>query len=134
MPKSPEAKARQAEYLREYKKVHPPVGKRVNITLCEEEYQRVSEEARLRGETAALCVRRLTMFALDNRPRLSREDEDKADAFVHVVRGIANNLNQMARYSHTMRGMLDEREVGYQLQYLEDAFRKCLEGGGGKGA
>lgn len=132
MPKSPEAKSRQAEYLRAYKKTHPPVGKRVNVTLSEEEYRRIGEEARSRGETPTACVRRLALSALDHRPVLSREAEEQADAFVHVVRGIANNLNQMARYSHTMRSMLDDREIGYQLRYLEEAFRKFLDGGGGE--
>ena len=36
--------------------------------------------------------------------------------------------DQMARYSNTMRAMLDDREVGYQLRYMEDAFRAFLEG------
>jgi hypothetical protein len=127
--KSTEAKARKAEYLREYKRTHTPVGKTVKSTFSDEEYKRLATYAKTCGETAAKSARRLALSALDNRPSLSKADEDKVDAFVHVVRGIANNLNQMARYSNTMRAMLNEREVGYQLQYLEEVFRKFLEGG-----
>jgi hypothetical protein len=60
---------------------------------------------------------------------LAKEEEAKVDEFVRVVRGIANNLNQMARYSNAMRGMLDEREVGYQLLHMEEVFRRFLTEG-----
>lgn len=130
MPRTPEAKQRQAEYLRQYKKEHPPVGKRVNITLSESEYARLVEVASESGERPTTFLRNVALAALEGRRVLAKEEEAKVDEFVRVVRGIANNLNQMARYSHTMRGMLDEREVGYQLLYMEEVFRRFLMNGG----
>jgi len=133
MPRSPEAKARQSEYLREYRKSYKGIRRRMTITLTNEEYERVCGEAKKHDEAPTSYLYRLAISALDNQPVLSHEAEEQARSFVHLIRGIANNLNQMARYSHTMRGMLDEREIGYQLQYMEEAYRKFLEGRGGKG-
>lgn len=130
MPRTPEAKQRQAEYLRQYKKEHPPVGKRVNITLSESEYARLVEVASESGERPTTFLRNVALAALEGRRVLAKEEEAKVDEFVRVVRGIANNLNQMARYSNAMRGMLDEREVGYQLLYMEEVFRRFLANGG----
>jgi hypothetical protein len=130
MPRTPEAKQRQAEYLRQYKKEHPPVGKRVNITLSESEYARLVEVASESGERPTTFLRNVALAALEGRRVLAKEEEAKVDEFVRVVRGIANNLNQMARYSNTMRGMLDEREVGYQLLHMEEVFRRFLASGG----
>jgi hypothetical protein len=134
MPKSPEAKARQAEYLREYRKSYKADHRRITITFTPEEYERIAQEAKAQNQPVATYLHDLTLSALDHIPILSLEDEEKARTFVHLIRGIANNLNQMARYSHTMRGTLDEREIGYQLQYMEEAYRKFLEGRGGKGS
>ena len=130
MPRTPEAKQRQAEYLRQYKKEHPPVGKRVNITLSESEYARLVEVASESGERPTTFLRNVALAALEGRRVLAKEEEAKVDEFVRVVRGIANNLNQMARYSNSMRGMLDEREVGYQLLHMEEVFRRFLANGG----
>jgi hypothetical protein len=132
MAKSPEAKARQAEYIRLYKLGHQAVGKRVNVTLSDEEYQRLQDAAKEYGEAPTAHLRRLAFAALDSRRVVSGEEEERLAELVRVVRGIANNLNQMARYSHAVRGLLDEREVGYNLQYLEETFRRFFEGGGGK--
>ena len=130
MPRTPEAKQRQAEYLRPDKKEHPPVGKRVNITLSESEYARLVEVASESGERPTTFLRNVALAALEGRRVLAKEEEAKVDEFVRVVRGIANNLNQMARYSNSMRGMLDEREVGYQLLHMEEVFRRFLANGG----
>lgn len=133
MPKSPEAKQRQAEYIRQYKREHPPVGKRVNITLSEGEYEKLVEIASESGERPTTYLRNVAVAALDGRRVLAKKEEERADEFVRVIRGIANNLNQMARYSNTVRAMLDEREVGYQLRYMEAAFREFLSGREGEG-
>lgn len=132
MPRSPEAKARQSEYLKAYRKDYRTKRKRVNVTFTLEEYDALDRAAKVMGETATTFLHRLAVTALSGRARLSKEDEERFEAFVHVVRGIANNLNQMARYSNSMRGMLDEREVGYQLQYLEETVRQFLERGEGR--
>ena len=42
------------------------------------------------------------------------------------VRGIANNVNQMARRSHMMAHVLDEVEVFYKLKELEDDYRQAI--------
>lgn len=128
MPKSPEVLARNAEYIRQYRKTHPTVGKRVSVTFSEEEYTILQRDAKAHKETIAGHLRRLALSALEHRPVISLEAEERANDFVRTIRGIANNLNQMARYSNTMRAMLDDREVGYQLRYMEDAFRAFLEG------
>ena len=75
----------------------------------------------------------MALSVLENRPIISLEAEERATDFVRTIRGIANNLNQMARYSNTIRAMLDDREVGYQLRYMEDAFHTFLEGKDKKG-
>ncbi len=127
MPKSPEAKERQAEYLRLYKLTHATAGKRVNVTLSDDEFARLEQAARAYGETPTAYLRRLALAALDNRQALTREEEERMDGFVRTIRGIANNVNQMARYSNSVRAMIDERELGYMLQYIEETFRKFLE-------
>lgn len=133
MPRSPEAKARQAEYLKAYRQSYRTKRKRVNVTFTLAEYDALDDAARTMGETPTTFLHRLAVTALSGQPRLTKEDEARFDEFSRLIRGIANNLNQMARYSHATRGMLDEREIGYQLRYLEESVRKFLENGGGDG-
>lgn len=130
MPKSPDAKARQAEYLRSYRERYRTMRKRVNVTFTLEEYARLAEAAEAAGESETTFLHRVAVATLTDRPALSKADEERFGEFMRTVRGIGNNLNQMARYSNSMREMLDEREVGYQLQYLEETVRRFLSSGG----
>lgn len=130
MRKSPEAKAKQAEYLRAYRKTYRTQRKRVNVTFTLEEFAQLERSAQEAGETVTGFVHRMSVEALSGHRTLSKGDEERFSAFVRIIRGIANNLNQMARHSNTVRSVLDEREIGYQLEYLESATRELLARGG----
>ena len=47
----------------------------------------------------------------------------RLDELLAVMRGIGNNLNQLARHSNEMRYFLDTEEVRLQIRRLEEEIR-----------
>ena len=46
---------------------------------------------------------------------------------VHILRGVANNINQMAKHSNTIKRVADESRLFTLLKSIEDENRKFLE-------
>ena len=70
-------------------------------------------------------------LALQNASLVSRElppalGKQLAD-LDHVIRSIANNVNQMARFSHRIAQVLDEQELFLHIRALQDELKTAIE-------
>ena len=52
--------------------------------------------------------------------------ESRLDDLVAIMRGIGNNLNQLARHSNEMKYFLDTKEVALQLRRLEEEITRFV--------
>lgn len=85
--------------------------RRVSATFSAMEYGRLCAAAAAFNERPTAHLKRSAMAHLDNRVEVPPALEARLDALLAVVRGIGNNLNQMARYSHELRAFLDMAAV-----------------------
>ena len=51
---------------------------------------------------------------------------ERLDDVLSVVRGIGNNLNQLARHSNEMRAFMHTHEVQLQLKRMDDMVRQFV--------
>ena len=70
-------------------------------------------------------------LALQNASLVSRElppalGKQLAD-LDHVIRSIANNVNQMARFSHRIAQVLDEQELFLHIRALQDELKAAIQ-------
>ena len=101
--------------------------RRVGVTMTPEEYGKVEARAIRFGETPTAHVKRLAFSALENRYLVPPEIAKELAEAVAIMRGIGNNLNQLARHSNEMRAFLDTESVRGRLQHLERALRDFIE-------
>jgi hypothetical protein len=99
---------------------------RVSATLSSEEFARLKESADAHGERVTTHLKRCAFAHLDTRYLVPPDIGERLDALLAVMRGIGNNLNQLARYSNEMRYFLDTDEVRLQLKRMHEEIRRFV--------
>lgn len=101
--------------------------RRVSVTLTPAEYARLGDSATKHGERVTSHLKTQALAALDRRYLVPADLAERLDSLLSVMRGIGNNLNQLARHSNEMRYFLDTEDVRLKLRRLEDAVRDFVE-------
>lgn len=119
----------RAGYMKEYRAAYKLRTRRVAITLTQEEHEAARRRAEAAGLALAAYAKEALTGTLATASVLPRETAAKLDEFVRQVRGVATNVNQMAKHSNALRAAADAGEVMLRLRYLEELVRKFVEGG-----
>lgn len=77
-------------------------------------------------EKLAGHIKRLALAKLDDAYLVPPDMVERLDSLLAVMRGIGNNLNQLARHSNEMRAFMDTREVQLHLRRLDDEVRRFV--------
>lgn len=96
--------------------------RRVSVTLSAAEYGRVSRDATLHRTTPTAHLKALAFSALDQQYLVPPDQAERLDALIAILRGVGNNLNQLARHANEMRAFMDTDQVRLQLRRMEDAI------------
>lgn len=99
---------------------------RVTVNLSREEYERMVAGAKMRGEKLTTHLKTLAIAQLEARYLVPPNVAERLDSLVAIMRGVGNNLNQLARHSNEMRYFLDTQEVRLQVKRMEDAVREFV--------
>ena len=100
--------------------------RRVNVSLSREEHKRLATSAKAHGEKITTHLKTLALAHLDETYLVPPDLADRLDSLLAVVRGIGNNLNQLARHSNEMRYFMDTKEVQLQLKRLDAEVRQFV--------
>jgi hypothetical protein len=117
----------RADYLKRFQNEQRVHGvRRVSVTLSALEYAALSESAAHFDESPTTHLKRSALGNLAGEVRLPPELASRMDVLLSVVRGIGNNLNQLARHSNEMRAFLDTNEVRLQIKRLDEEVKTFL--------
>jgi len=122
----------RTDYQREYKKAYKSRVKRVNLTFSPSEYKRFQKTAKSDDPDTKLTsfVKTMALAGLDNRVGVPAELKEELNILRFAIRNIANNVNQIAHYSNTVRAVStsDENNLFMHLKQLEDAIKDYTHG------
>lgn len=114
-------------YMKTYRAEQRQAGvRRVSATMNDAEYARLADSASRHGERITTHLKHQAFANLDRRYLVLPDMADRLDTVVAIMRGIGNNLNQLARHSNEMQYFLDTQEVRLQLKRLEDSVREFV--------
>lgn len=117
----------RAEYMKAYRADARKAGvRRVSATLSEAEYAQLAQSANVHRERITAHLKSQALAHLDSRYLVPPDITERLDTLIAIMRGIGNNLNQLARHSNEMRYFLDTEEVRLQVKQLEEAVRKFI--------
>lgn len=101
--------------------------RRVNVTLSAAEHERLDAHARAQGERLTSHLKACALAHLDKRYIVSPDIAERLDSLLSILRGVGNNLNQLARHSNEVRAFLDAEEVRLQVRRMDEAVRTLVE-------
>ncbi|WP_164518226.1 plasmid mobilization relaxosome protein MobC [Pseudoalteromonas rubra] len=111
------------EKRREYFKNYVDQRKRISISLCSSDYQKVEYLAEKMQMKPTSFVGHLVQQKLGKNPVLAPEIHKELSEVTYLIRNIANNVNQIAHRSNTLRVMVDENALLMELKRLEDVIK-----------
>ncbi len=117
----------RTEYMKTYRADARKAGvRRVSATMNEAEYAQLADSAKQHGERITTHLKSQALANLDRRYLVPPDTNERLDTLIAIMRGIGNNLNQLARHSNEMRYFLDTAEVRLQLKRMEDAVKQFV--------
>lgn len=117
----------RADYMQKLRNEHRARGiRRVSVTLDSEEFNRLSVLAMAQGEAPTAHLKCRAFAHMDERYLVPADVSARLDSLVAILRGIGNNLNQLARHSNEMRYFLDTESVRLQVKRLEEEISSFI--------
>lgn len=117
----------KSEYLKEYRKENKGNTKRVSITLDIPEYEKLCRMAKAEGKKPTALIKELAFLGLEGRANYPLDVSSDLGDLVHVLRGVGNNINQIARHSNTFKKVADDNEALLNLKKMEDEVKEFLK-------
>ena len=125
---NPSKKQNRKEYYKAYQKFHyQKTRKIVTFALLNAEHQKLKANADKVGMTANSLSKQILLNYLENLPNTFQTTEQKKliSEYMRISRGIATNINQMARSSN-IGEIVDINILINSLKAYEDEFKKLL--------
>lgn len=123
MPITDQRKAYNKAYKSEYKtRTH-----RVTVTLTPEEYATLKREAKALGLRPTSLARE---FIVSTKGTLTTQPEaiqKELSEIRFLLRNTANNINQIAHHSNTIKRLVDENGLLLEVQKMEEAIFAWVE-------
>lgn len=114
------------EYHKAYRQHYR--GKRVNLTLSPDEYRAFSRASH--NQKLTPFIKQLALSALEQQATIPESLEAELKTLRFAIRNIANNVNQIAHYSNTIRNLTsaEENNLLLHIKQLEAVVQAYTEG------
>ena len=99
---------KRRKYQEQYKKQYSAKTKRVNITLTNDEYRDFLRQAK--NTKITTYIKQLALAGLHSQTVIPESLETELKTLCFAIRNIANNVNQIAHYSNTVRSISTQGE------------------------
>ncbi|MCI5165521.1 MAG: plasmid mobilization relaxosome protein MobC [Candidatus Electrothrix sp. GM3_4] len=117
------------EYFKKYNQEKRKKLKDVHIYLTPEEYNFFERIAKKEGVKTTKIIKEMALSQAGKTFYLPQEKQEKLSEFVFLMRNLANNVNQIAKHSNTVKSLSAESEnnlLSY-LRELEDIVKNYVK-------
>lgn len=113
------------EYQKEYWSKYKAKNRRSQprISLTDAEYKTFSKLAKAEGISVSKLIKNMALAYQQESFLLPQSEIDKLNEFVYLIRNIANNINQMAHHSNSIKAVVDDGRVFDHLKKMEDEVK-----------
>ena len=119
--------ANSADYQRAYRERTKRQFRDVSVRLPVAEYRELKAHAKENGFGIATVLREASLAHIRGSALRSRQVEEELRELRFLIANVANNLNQMAHHSNTIRHVADEGGVLQRLRQLDELVDGFVE-------
>jgi hypothetical protein len=113
--------------MREHRREAKARGvRRVSVTLTPDEFTQIVLSAEAFNESPTAHLKRRAFAHFTDTWLVPPDLQLRLDQTLAVLRGIGNNLNQLARHSNEMRYFLETEHVRADLKRMDAALRELV--------
>lgn len=109
-----------AEYKQKKKRSQP------RISLSEAEHKIFFQLAKQEKISISKLIKNMAIAYQQESFLVPQVHTQKIDEFILLIRNIANNINQIAHHSNSIKSVIDEGRVFEHLKSLEDEFKTFI--------
>lgn len=118
MPISDKRKLYNQQYKAEYKER----TRRVSITLSHSEYTAIEKRAKAENIKPTALIKNMAMAYYQQAPIIPEIVRDELQELRFLLRNVANNINQIAHHSNTIKRLADENGLLLEIQKMENTI------------
>jgi hypothetical protein len=107
-------------YLKAYKTEYKKHAKQVNLTLSVKEYEAFEKRANKEGVKITTLIKNMALAYYQQAPLFTPEQLHEMQEMRFIFRNVANNINQIAHHSNTIKRLADENGLLQEIKKLED--------------
>lgn len=107
------------DYLKAYLKDYRSRCKCVNLAIPVADYRRLERAAKGEGKKPTQLLVEIGLANLDEAIYVPASIQKELQALRFLIRNVANNFNQIAHHTNTVKRAADERSVLAELKKLE---------------
>ena len=117
--------AKDKEYMKKYKEEYKDKAKTVSVVVPLPMYEQMEKLAEIENTKVSTLIRNMAFSYMHQKTFVPKKIENELKELTLLVRSIANNVNQMAHYSNTVKYMTEREEHGLlmELKRLEDTVK-----------
>lgn len=115
------------EYFKKYNKETRKNLKDIHIYFTQEEYKFFEELSQKYEIKTSSLIKTMALSQAKKTLCLPQEMQEKLNEFVFLIRNIANNVNQIARHSNTIKALTEEHRLLSYLKQLETAVKEYVK-------
>lgn len=113
-------------YHKKYREDYKSKVKYITVAIPLEMYEKLEKLSVTEKEKVSPLIRKMALAYIDGQTFVPKTIAEQLREFTLLVRNIANNINQMAHHSNTLRLMTqdDENSLLMELKKLEDLVKE----------
>lgn len=110
-------------YHKEYRKTYEKKVKYVTVSIPVTEYKELEKIAKKEKVKVSALVKNMTLAYMQTKTLVPNSVEERLNEFVFLMRNVANNINQIARISNTVKHLADENGLLMEVKKMEDLVK-----------
>ena len=115
---------RRKAYLKQYRQDYKKQAERWSVTLTKKEANLLRKRAEREGIKPNVLIKNLALAYHQKETYVPEDIKEELRRVYFLFLGVANNINQMTHYSHTIHTLVDENDFLLEIKKLEDMARE----------
>ena len=115
--------AKDKEYIKKYREDYDKRVKYINVAVPVSMYEELEKLSEIEKVKISPLIRNMALAYMQQKTFVPKKIENELKEFTLLVRSVANNINQIAHHSNTVKHLVDENAFLLEIKRLEDLVK-----------